>query len=196
MKKLSTKKFSIPTKYNGTVFRSKLEANWAEFFDRHGIIWVYEPEGYDFGGLRVLPDFYLPELNILFEVKGILDSLDFKKLASVARAAAKHGVWIIVGEAPAGQKFRAMEPNPMNPGELVPPRLLPPDHVELVRCFWCHKWTFQYAASRCFVCGHTSGLIHPHIGSPRKSDPCPDCGGEYTDSATQELKMERQVHKG
>jgi hypothetical protein len=32
-----------PTLYKGTEFRSELEAAWAAFFNRRGIIWDYEP---------------------------------------------------------------------------------------------------------------------------------------------------------
>jgi hypothetical protein len=32
-----------PTGYNGVVFRSKLEATWARFFDVIGLAWEYEP---------------------------------------------------------------------------------------------------------------------------------------------------------
>ena len=32
-----------PTEYNGVIFRSKLEATWARFFDVIGVKWEYEP---------------------------------------------------------------------------------------------------------------------------------------------------------
>jgi len=41
---------AIPTRYAGCHFRSRLEARWAVFFDRLGVAWQYEPEGYDLGG--------------------------------------------------------------------------------------------------------------------------------------------------
>ena len=60
----------IPTEYNGTVFRSRLEAQWAVFFDACKIEWIYEPEGIENEkGERYLPDFYLPELEAHAEVK-------------------------------------------------------------------------------------------------------------------------------
>lgn len=34
---------SIPTEYAGVLFRSKLEATWARFFDVIGLRWEYEP---------------------------------------------------------------------------------------------------------------------------------------------------------
>ena len=50
----------IQTEYGGFLFRSRLEARWAVFFDTCGVDWEYEPEGYDLGnGLMYLPDFLL-----------------------------------------------------------------------------------------------------------------------------------------
>jgi hypothetical protein len=61
---------SIPTKYRGYHFRSRLEARWAVFFDTAKIRWEYEPEGFDVNGTWYLPDFYLADLHCYFEVKG------------------------------------------------------------------------------------------------------------------------------
>jgi len=46
---------AIPTEYAGVVFRSKLEATWARFFDVIGLEWEYEPVMLD----GWLPDFRL-----------------------------------------------------------------------------------------------------------------------------------------
>lgn len=64
----------IPTTYQATVFRSRLEARWAVFFDALAIAWEYEPEGYQDGDLRYLPDFWLPGHECFWEVKP--DSLE------------------------------------------------------------------------------------------------------------------------
>jgi hypothetical protein len=60
---------AIPTKYNGTQFRSRLEARWAAFFDLLGWPWEYEP--FDCDGW--IPDFALfgAEQQMLVEVKPI-----------------------------------------------------------------------------------------------------------------------------
>ena len=51
---------AIQTEYKGYLFRSRLEARWAVFFDACGVRWEYEPEGYDLGdGIYYLPDFLL-----------------------------------------------------------------------------------------------------------------------------------------
>lgn len=61
---------SIQTRYAGCHFRSRTEARWAVFFDHLGIEWRYELEGWEFGGVRYLPDFWLPEQQCWMEVKG------------------------------------------------------------------------------------------------------------------------------
>jgi hypothetical protein len=71
----------IETFYNGYRFRSRLEARWAVFFDAMGIKYLYEPEGYRLSdGTCYLPDFYLPEMQEFFEVKGVLKLTDKKKI--------------------------------------------------------------------------------------------------------------------
>lgn len=61
---------AIDTHYAGCLFRSRLEARWAVYFDELGVRWEYEQEGYELGGgLRYLPDFYLPSFGIFAEIK-------------------------------------------------------------------------------------------------------------------------------
>jgi len=38
---------AIETKYAGCLFRSRLEARWARFFDAAGVRWEFEPEGFE-----------------------------------------------------------------------------------------------------------------------------------------------------
>lgn len=67
----------IETTYNGHLFRSRLEARFALYFDTMGIRWEYESEGYETPYGLYLPDFWLPDVymrsklvkGILFEVK-------------------------------------------------------------------------------------------------------------------------------
>lgn len=74
---------AIETVYRGYRFRSRLEARWAVFFDALGIAWEYEPEGFESGGQKWLPDFHLPRTNTWVEVKGSTAALreDWKRLA-------------------------------------------------------------------------------------------------------------------
>lgn len=61
---------AIQAEYNGYLFRSRLEARWAVFFDAMGIEYEYEPEGIVLSdGSLYLPDFYLPDFKCYFEVK-------------------------------------------------------------------------------------------------------------------------------
>ena len=60
----------IQTLYGSVLFRSRLEARWALYFDVIGIAWEYEKEGYEFAdGTRYLPDFWLPQVCMWAEVK-------------------------------------------------------------------------------------------------------------------------------
>ena len=61
---------AIETQYKGYLFRSRLEARWAVFFDALGLVWEYEPDGFDLGVFGwYLPDFWLPGLDCYAEVK-------------------------------------------------------------------------------------------------------------------------------
>ncbi len=61
---------AIETEYNGILFRSRLEARWAIYFDQLGIEWVYEPECFVLNnGLKYTPDFYLPQHKCYVEIK-------------------------------------------------------------------------------------------------------------------------------
>lgn len=60
---------AIPTEYSGQMFRSRLEAKWAAFFDRCGWQWAYEPQDFD----GYIPDFRLSfRVPVLVEVKPLL----------------------------------------------------------------------------------------------------------------------------
>lgn len=73
----------IQTRYAGYLFRSRLEARWAVFFDHLKLDWAYEPEGFQ------LPSgtFYLPDFRVMmrghpvwFEIKpGKDDSKQFEE---------------------------------------------------------------------------------------------------------------------
>jgi hypothetical protein len=51
---------AIETKYNGHLFRSRLEARWAVWLDSLGIKYAYELQGFHLDGDAYLPDFWLP----------------------------------------------------------------------------------------------------------------------------------------
>lgn len=98
---------AIPTVYKGISFRSRLEARWAMIFDRLGIRWHYETEGYDIRieegvTIRYLPDFVLeggsercPD-RLYVEVKGNMQPDDALKI----KAFAEHYPIYVVGNIP------------------------------------------------------------------------------------------------
>ena len=85
------------TTKNSTTFRSNFEAKVAESLDRQGIVWTYESEQWEYeydirkakcaecGSTEVrqirtyTPDFILPDLGIVLEVKGKFTSKDRTK---------------------------------------------------------------------------------------------------------------------
>lgn len=83
---------SLNTKYAGCEFRSRLEARYAAFFNALGIAWEYEPQGYQVtfrlansdDTFNYLPDFWLPEMAVWFEVKGELDDKALDRLLNAA----------------------------------------------------------------------------------------------------------------
>lgn len=103
----------IPTRYAGCHFRSRLEARWAVFFDRLGVAWQYEPEGFDLGGAGwFLPDFRvgtLDQRSVWVETKPLGDRvadpddvLTRKELLKMRTFAVQPGVdLVVVGEFPA-----------------------------------------------------------------------------------------------
>lgn len=78
-------KYSKPTEYRNITFRSRLEADFARWFDSMGILWEFEPEGYKLeNGLSYLPDFFLPAQRAYFECKGVMLREDEDKILQLA----------------------------------------------------------------------------------------------------------------
>lgn len=89
----------IQTAYKNHLFRSRIEARWAVYFDVIGINWVYEKEGYDLGdGLYYLPDFWLPQVEMWAEVKpGKFSLLELEKAKRLVKGT---GFSLIMLEGP------------------------------------------------------------------------------------------------
>lgn len=90
---------SLPTKYNGITFRSRLEARWAVFFDHMGIRYLYEPKRVTTPLGWYIPDFYLPDLQTFWIVKG--DDIDETEQEKVQYLASNgYGAVIARGDFP------------------------------------------------------------------------------------------------
>ena len=115
---------AIQTKYKGYLFRSRLEARWAVFFDACGVAWEYEPEGYDLGGgLYYLPDFLLHGVvgrdagDLFVEVKGQMTEIDALKIRRFVELGMpddgtigkSRTATLIVGNIPCGETMREIE---------------------------------------------------------------------------------------
>jgi hypothetical protein len=104
---------ALDTYYNGYMFRSRLEARWAVFFDSCGVQWEYEAQGCDLGdGIWYLPDFVLHDVtfnhgsyssgnDLYVEVKGHMTKSDADKI----KAFSKEKPILLVEEIPVGEKM-------------------------------------------------------------------------------------------
>jgi hypothetical protein len=57
------------TWYGKNWFQSKLEAQWAVFFDQLGLTWRYEPKTFEFNGEKYTPDFLIKDWCCYVEIK-------------------------------------------------------------------------------------------------------------------------------
>ena len=102
---------AIPTRYSEHLFRSRLEARWAVFFDQIGLKWIYEMEGYELqNGQKYLPDFYFPELLCFGEVKpnGEINGNELSKLVEIGKL---HQIILLPG-LPCNYPKRMFSPIP------------------------------------------------------------------------------------
>ena len=73
-----------PTIYNGTEYRSKLEAKTAQALDIIGIPYKYERKGYKISnGMWYKPDFWLIESHQYIECKGEMKTTDSAKIVGL-----------------------------------------------------------------------------------------------------------------
>jgi hypothetical protein len=85
----------IETEYRGVIFRSRMEARWAVFFDQMEIGWVYEQESVSWEHGTYTPDFFLPRFNCFAEVKPVWPTvMELRKM----RAAAINGCLLLIGQ--------------------------------------------------------------------------------------------------
>ena len=141
---------AIPTTYKGIEFRSKLEARYARAFDKLGIVWEYEGHGFMFDdGTCYCPDFYMPEIDTYFEVKGVMDETSERKVYELAR----DGNRVVVGD-PIGKltMYKVFEEEP-NDSVVVKGESTPARCTECGKAFFLdilHRWD-------CHACGAYDG---------------------------------------
>lgn len=59
-----------PTEFDGVLYRSRMEARWAVFFDRLGVKYAYEPVEFTLSdGRKYTPDFYVEDFDTYIEMK-------------------------------------------------------------------------------------------------------------------------------
>jgi len=97
---------AIPTHYNGIVYRSRTEAQWAFVLDEHGIAYRYEPITFFFDlvapehwrfAAGYLPDFWLPAHRLWLEIKPHApNAIEYEKAALLAECTGS-GVLIATG---------------------------------------------------------------------------------------------------
>jgi len=87
------------TTYKNILFRSKLEAQWALFFDLVGVTWEYEAKHFDLGQVRYLPDFWLPKLEVFVEIKPIIENSPFiwREKCRLLNKVSKRPVFLFLG---------------------------------------------------------------------------------------------------
>jgi hypothetical protein len=87
----------LKTEHRGIIFRSRLEARWAVFFDSLDWKWSYESQSVPFKSGTYTPDFYLNELKFFAEVKPDVwpTKLETDKMRSAATYS--HGVLMLQG---------------------------------------------------------------------------------------------------
>lgn len=154
----STQRRSIPTRYKGILFRSKLEADWARAFDELRLPWEYEKEGRYFSDVFYLPDFYLPQSKQFAEVKAIWEPADYRKaFALCGELGSREGHFPLVALEPGGV-FRGMRSRPH--GVDFHDWLIDhPGVTMLGQCATCRAWWFfdEDASWMCLGCRSASG---------------------------------------
>lgn len=100
-----------PTKWRGISYRSRTEARWVVFFEQLGIRFEYEKEHFHLAnGLMYLPDFWLPDQDCWFEVKGTNPSVhDQEKIVGLAKYTNKR-VILAIGGPSFKNKLEAADP--------------------------------------------------------------------------------------
>jgi hypothetical protein len=101
---------AIETSYRGYRFRSRSEARWAVFFDKAGVEWDYECQGYETTAGRYLPDFYLPGLSEWIEIKPRIELITPKERAKTSAFSAGGASISVLTGKPWPAEYRFFDP--------------------------------------------------------------------------------------
>jgi hypothetical protein len=149
---------AVPLTYNGTTYRSTLEADWAATFDSLGWYYEYEPWAVDLGdGIRYLADFRLPAQNVWCEVKGGHNERMHKTRQfhrAVADPDQPGGEMVVVLRA-AGEPYRSANWHCAT-GDY---------RIAINQCELCDQWCFTQTRLDGMFCRHcdaADGLIDRH----------------------------------
>lgn len=153
---------SIPTTYEGTRFRSRLEARWAAFFDAIGWRWIYEP--FDADGY--IPDFLIPGTRpLLVEVKPAVILEDYEQHTGRIDAALTE-VWADKSVLIVGVDARSVG--------ILRDEARIWARASWTICFECLRlearrdgdgpFVSLYRGEDCWPCGHWDGPRKRHIG--------------------------------
>jgi len=168
---------AIETWYGGILFRSRLEAKWAAFFDALRWRWEYEP--FDLNGY--IPDFVLPDLATRFivEVK--------PEVTDEAKAKIKRSGWdgnaLIVSSSPGPSRDGGLLLGEMGIRTLV--------HAQHPERGYCLEWApgvAQYVGCKCAV-----GLIYEPFGTCQKCNESPDFFSTTHESTTELTQLWRSA---
>jgi hypothetical protein len=76
---------AIPTQFRGITYRSRLEANVAQFLYDLGLKFEYEVRSFLVNGKHYAPDFYLPEMDRFVEARGYITETSEEVLQEFVR---------------------------------------------------------------------------------------------------------------
>lgn len=106
---------AIPTEYKGFLFRSRLEARWAVWFDEMNLEYEYETEGWEVAaGVWYLPDFRLETMWVEIKHKFDDDASAVDKMGLLVAGVRVPGV-IVYGD-PLDHYAVLFEPHFIVPG--------------------------------------------------------------------------------
>lgn len=96
----------IETRYKGILFRSRIEARWALFYDKIKEPWEYEREGYKLdASTYYLPDFWMPRLDCFIEIKGAPPNFEEEAKASILAQQSGKDAFLFFGGIPTIEQY-------------------------------------------------------------------------------------------